>query len=214
MVQIPPAAEADAYLRATGAIVAQHGGSVLASVRADDVECLEAGTPPAAFLLARFDSEAALDNCWSDEAHRAALAPLEGVAGLLIIVTPGLPAEGLPEMLEIPTTASVTPPAGRGPPAYMVIQGSSTDQDRMDQYRDIILPMLKEQGAYYIAFEIEGGARVLHGDWPYDIFAISRWPDHAAGHTFWDSDRYQHTAIPLRTGAGEFWVHYFVGDQG
>jgi uncharacterized protein (DUF1330 family) len=74
--------------------------------------------------------------------------------------------------------------------------------------------MLKEQGAYYIAFEIEGGARVLHGEWPYDIFAISRWPDHAAGHAFWDSDRYQNTAIPTRTGAGEFWVHFMIGDQG
>jgi uncharacterized protein (DUF1330 family) len=214
MVQIPPVIEAGHYLQAAGPLVTRHGGSVLASVHADDVECLESGTPPAACLLARFDSAAALDSCWSDDAHRAALAPLEGVAGLLVIASPGLPAEGLPEMLEIPTTASVTPPAGRGPRAYMIIQGSSTDQERMDQYRDIILPMLKEQGAYYIAFEIEGGARVLHGEWLYDIFAISRWPDHAAGHEFWDSDRYQNTAIPTRTGAGEFWVHFMIGDQG
>lgn len=84
----------------------------------------------------------------------------------------------------------------------------------MDQYRDIILPMLKEQGAYYTAFEIEGNTEVLEGNWPYDIFAASRWPDYAAGHAFWDSDRYQNTAIPVRTGAGSFWVHFMVGETG
>lgn len=123
----------------------------------------------------------------------------------------GLPYEGLPDTLEVPTIASVTPPANRGPCAYMVVQGRSTDQARMDQYRDIILPMIKAQGAYYTAFEIEGHVNLLCGKWPHDIFAISRWPDHDAGHAFWDSDRYQSIAIPVRTGAGNFLVHYLPG---
>lgn len=71
--------------------------------------------------------------------------------------------------------------------------------------------MIKAQGAYYTAFEIEGHVNLLCGKWPHDIFAISRWPDHDAGHAFWDSDRYQNIAIPVRTGAGNFLVHYLPG---
>ena len=164
-------------------------------------------------MLAEFRGSERLRDFWSDQEHRGSYASIAR-ENPLVLAAPGLPPEGLPDMLEIPTTASVTPPANRGPRAYMVIQGSGTDEARMDQYRDIILPMLKEQGAYYIAFEIEGNTEVLAGSWPYDIFAVSRWPDYAAGHAFWDSDRYQNTAIPIRTGAGSFWVHFAVGKTG
>ena len=96
----------------------------------------------------------------------------------------------------------------------MVIQGTGTDQARMDRYRDIILPMIAGLGAYYIAFDINGGATALSGTWPWEIFAVSRWPDHRAGDAFWDSDRYQNVAMPARAGAGAFHVHFFEGQAG
>ena len=41
----------------------------------------------------------------------------------------------------------------------MTIQGSVTDPVRIAGYRDVILPMLKQLGAYYIVFVIaEGGS--------------------------------------------------------
>jgi len=55
------------------------------------------------------------------------------------------------------------------------------------------------------------GVKAQRGGWR---IAISRWPDYAAGHAFWDSDRYQNTAIPVRTGAGDFLVHYLPGIGG
>ncbi len=213
-VQIPAAADAAAYLAAAAEAAGAAGGKLLGAVNAADVECLEAGTPEASILLVEFPDQASASACWQADAHQAAWAPLTDTPGLVALTVNGLPYVGLPDMLEIPSTASVKPPAGRGPRAFMIIQGVGTDQARMDQYRDIILPMIAEQGAYYSCFEIEGKVEVLHGDWPHEIFAISRWPDHAAGHAFWDSDRYQNVAIPTRTGAGHFLVHFFTGAAG
>lgn len=214
VVQIPAETDAGGYLTKASRLVPGHGGEVLAAAPSADVECLEPGTPAASILLARFDDEKALDAFWDDTAHTGALADVEDAPGLLALAAPGLPYAGLPEAPDVPTVASVTAPAGRGPVAYMIVQGSSKDQARMDEYRDIILPMIAALGAFYAAFDIEGNVRTIRGEWPWDIFAISRWPDHAAGHEFWDSERYQKVAVPQRTGAGEFWVHFFTGRAG
>lgn len=85
---------------------------------------------------------------------------------------------------------------------------------RMDAYRDIILPMLRERGAHYPLFELGGAVGVLHGHWQEGILAISRWPDLARAHDFWFSDRYQKVAIPTRTGAGTFDVQLAAGIAG
>ncbi len=213
LVQIPADVDPLPYFEVVASLVAGPTARILALQTAENVETLEVGSPAASVLLLEFLGRAALDDFWQQPAQRAAF---EGIPGQmpLVLAAPGLPAEGLPEMLEIPSRASVTPPQGRGPRAYMVIQGSSSDETRMDQYRDIILPMVKEQGAYYIAFEIDGKTEVLAGQWPYDLYVVSRWPDHAAGYAFWYSDRYQNTAIPVRTGAGSFWVHFMRGEAG
>lgn len=213
LAQIQNTADARNYLNDAATMAKLHGARILAKQASENVECLEAGTPSASILLAEFTGRAALNEFWQDDDQQSIFRQIVN-ADPLILAAPGLPAAGLPDMLEIPTTASVKPPADRGPRAYMIIQGTGTDEARMDQYRDIILPMLKEQGAYYTAFEIEGNTKVLAGNWPYEIFAVSRWPDHAAGHAFWDSDRYQNAAIPVRTGAGSFWVHFMVGETG
>lgn len=211
MLQLPTALDSTEYCKAAAQLAAEYGGKVLANASAAEVECLEAGTPSAAMLLAEFEQQQSIDAFWSDDRHQAIFEPLSTTPEVVALGVGGLPYEGLPDALEIPTIASVTPPENQVPCAYMIVQGSSTDQARMDQYRDIILPMIKEQSAYYTAFEIEGNVIRLCGEWPHEIFAISRWPDHQSGHNFWDSDRYQNTAIPVRTGVGHFLVHYFPG---
>lgn len=178
------------------------------------VECLEPGTPPAEIALFQFDDAGQARELWNSDANQR-LLDANGLAddpGTLVLLAPGLPYSGLPEAPEIPTIASVEAPPGKGPRHYMIIQGTGTDQARMDRYRDIILPMMAALGSYYVAFNIGGGTEILAGSWPWEIFAVSRWPDHQAGHDFWDSDRYSNVAVPLRTGAGTFHVHFFKGD--
>ena len=213
-MQFPAAMEAATYLAQSAKLAGEFGGTVLASVSADAVECLESGTPESAVSLIEFQHAKQVKAFWASERHQNLLAPMCSQPGLLALSVPGLPYAGLPEAMEIPTTASVQPPEGRGPRAYMVIQGSVTDEQRIEQYRDILLPLIAAQGAYYTAFEISGGLEVLAGKWPWDIYAISRWPDHAAGHAVWDSERYQTEAIPTRTGAGKFHVHFLTGIAG
>ncbi len=203
-----------AYLDALQELLATESCRLLGTGDRATVECLEAGTPPAELALFRFEDAQLARELWNSDANQRLLAA-NGLAddpGTLALLAPGLPHIGLPETPEIPTIASVEPPAGRGPRCYMVIQGTGTDQARMDRYRDIILPMMAELGSFYIAFNIGGGTEVLAGTWPWEIFAVSRWPDYRAGHDFWDSDRYRNVAIPLRTGAGTFHVHFFKGE--
>jgi uncharacterized protein (DUF1330 family) len=211
MVQLPAEVDSAAYLQGAAQLAAEYGGKVLSNAPAAEAECLEAGTPEAAMLLAEFEQQQSIDAFWSNDRHQAIFEPVSVAPDVVALSVAGLPYEGLPDALEIPTVASVTPPESRLPCAYMIVQGSGTDQARMDQYRDIILPMIKEQGAYYTAFEIEGNVNLLCGEWSHEIFAISRWPDYESGHAFWDSDRYQNTAIPVRTGVGHFLVHYLPG---
>ena len=202
------------YLEELTGLLPEHTGRLLGKGDRSTIECLETGTPPAEIALFQFDAMQQARDLWGSDANRRLLAAngLSGDSGILVLLAPGLPHIGLPEAPEIPSIASVRPPPGRGPRHYMIIQGTGTDQARMDRYRDIILPLMAQLGSYYIAFDIGGGVEILAGAWPWEIFAISRWPDHRAGHDFWDSDRYQNVAVPLRTGAGTFHVHFFKGD--
>jgi uncharacterized protein (DUF1330 family) len=88
----------------------------------------------------------------------------------------------------------------------MLIEGTGRDQDRMDQYRDILMPMMFEEGAFYAVFDLGGSVEVLSGAWDEAIFAISRWPSRGAAERFWMSERYQRDAIPLRIDIGRFEV--------
>ena len=131
LVQVPAVSDVSGYFRDAAALASQHGGRVLVNVPADQVECLEAGSPPSSMLLTEFRSGDALINFWTDREHQAKFAQIADTESLVLGAL-GLPSEGLPDMLEIPTTASVTPPAGRGPRAYMIIQGTGTNETRMD----------------------------------------------------------------------------------
>jgi uncharacterized protein (DUF1330 family) len=208
LVLKPAAADAAMLSRWIGAIDAARG-TVLAATVPAHVETLETGTVHTGILIARFAWAPDLDNFWATATALAAALP----PGSQALGAPGLPFEGWPGH-PVPTIATVSIPASDSPRAYMLIEGTGTDETRMDAYRDIILPMLRERGAYYPLFELGGSVKVLHGEWSYGILAVSRWPDIARAHDFWFSDRYQKIAIPTRTGAGVFEVQLAAGIAG
>jgi uncharacterized protein (DUF1330 family) len=111
-------------------------------------------------------------------------------------------------MMDIPSAASVPRPDATQRHFFLLVRGSAWDQERLNAYRDVILPMHFERGGYYESFAIAPGqVEALSGAWTEGIFAISRWPTRAQAEDFWFSDRYQAQAIPLRLGAGRFTVH-------
>jgi uncharacterized protein (DUF1330 family) len=200
IVKVPAGAAPDA-----AACVANRG-EVVVRAAAAAVATLEPGTVQTSLLIARFAFAADLDAAWS------AVAPtLPATAQAL--AAPGLPYEGWPGHA-VPTIATVDVPTGSTPRAFMLIEGTGTDDTRMDAYRDIILPMIRARGGYYPLFELGGGVRVLAGSWSEAVLAISRWPTIAAARDFWFSERYQTVAIPIRTGVGRFEVQLVEGCAG
>lgn len=184
------------------------GGTVYAHAPPGRVACLEPGTIASGLLVAH----------WADRerARRAAherllpmlQAALPAACRPLVLLVESLPAEGLPSMPAIPTAASVPRPPASPRNMFLVVRGSAWDQQRLDAYRDVILPMHFERGGYYEAFAIAPGqVEALAGEWREGIFAISRWPERRNAEDFWYSERYQTQAIPLRLGAGRFTVH-------
>ncbi|MGL5838023.1 MAG: DUF1330 domain-containing protein [Sphingorhabdus sp.] len=185
-------------------------GIVLAAEAAQAVKVLEDGTMHTGLVIVRFAFADDLDIFWaSHEAKALAAADPQLVA----LACAGLPYEGWPGNF-VPTIATVDVPESDRPRTFMVIEGTGTDQDRMDAYRDQILPMMRERGAYYIAFELGGNVRVLAGEWNEGIFAISRWPSKVLAEDFWYSDKYQNECIPIRTGVGRFDVQIVEGIAG
>jgi uncharacterized protein (DUF1330 family) len=205
IVKWPGGAQAD--LAPFAAACAAAGGVVLAQAGADAVEALEKPTTRhGALLIARFAHGAELDAAWAARPH-------DPPAGAQALAAPGLPWEGWPGEF-VPTIATVDVPSGDGPRAFMLIEGTGTDEAAMDAYRAIIMPMLRERGAWYPAFEFGGGVRALHGSFEWAFLAISRWPDIGRARDFWYCDRYQQVAIPARTGAGSFEVQLCEGQAG
>jgi uncharacterized protein (DUF1330 family) len=185
-------------------------GTVLAAGDVQSVKPLEPGTAHSGLVIVRFAFPADLDAFWtSAEARSLAAAD----PGLVSLACAGLPYEGWPGSF-VPTIATVDVPACDASRTFMVIEGTGTDQDRMDRYRDLILPMMRQRGAYYVAFELGGNVRVLAGQWGEGIFAISRWPSKAHAEDFWFSDAYQGQAVPIRTGVGRFDVQIIEGIAG
>ena len=185
-------------------------GTPLGYGNIDNVKPLEDGTTHTGLCILRFAFADDLDAFWSGAAARALG---DNDPGLVALACAGLPWEGWPGNF-VPTIATVDVPASENPRTFMVIEGTGTDQERMDKYRDNILPMMRERGAYYVAFELGGNVRVLKGAWSEGIFAISRWPSRALAEDFWYSDRYQNECIPIRTGVGRFDVQIIEGVAG
>jgi uncharacterized protein (DUF1330 family) len=185
-------------------------GAVLAAAIADQVRPLEIGTHHTGLVILRFAFPDDLEAFWASVDVRELVAADTGIVAL---ASAGIPYEGWPGNF-VPTIATVDVPDAKASRTYMIIEGTGTDQARMDRYRDIILPMMRERGAYYIAFELGGNIRVLAGEWSEGIFAISRWPSKAHAEDFWFSDQYQKGAIPIRTGVGRFDVQIVEGLAG
>ncbi len=185
-------------------------GSVLAAHSSASVKTLEPGTLHTGILIIRFAFFSDLDSFWHSDTARTLAAD---DPDLVALACSGLPYEGWPGNF-VPTIATVDVPESALPRTFMLIEGTGTDQDRMDKYRDMILPMMRERGAYYIAFELGGNVRVLAGSWNEGIFAISRWPSKDHAEDFWFSERYQNEAIPIRTGVGKFDVQIIEGIAG
>ncbi len=204
-VKLPGASSAS--IAAWSAALTADGAVVMAAAAPGAVEPLEAGTSHTGLVIARFCREADLRAFW--------LAPARPQPSpeVTVLACPGLPWEGWPGHV-VPTIATVMVPSSTRPRALMLIEGTGTDEGRMDQYRDVILPMIRDRGGYYIAFELGGKVEVLAGRWSEGVFAISRWPDVDAAHSFWFSERYQQVAIPLRTGVGRFDVQLTEGLAG
>lgn len=177
-------------------------GTPLLIVPIHAVSALEPGSVPAHLAVLEYADADARDAGWQ------AILPLARAAGLfegrapIVLAMEGIPPEGLGDL--IPTAANVPVSPVFQPPAYLLIEGSATDQQRMDQYRDIILPMMRERSAYYVAFELGGSVKVLSGEWSEAIFAISWWPSMGHALDFWLARRYQQDAIPLRLDIGHF----------
>ena len=183
-------------------------GNVLAAAPQGSVTVLEPGSAHSGLVIARFAFAADRDAFWS-----SATSLIDADPGLVALACAGIAWEGWPGHF-VPTIATVDVPAADSPRTYMIIEGTGTDQTRMDDYRDIILPMMRTRGAFYIAFELGGNVSVLKGEWNEGIFAISRWPSRAHAEDFWFSDRYQKTAVPIRTGVGRFDVQIVEGIAG
>lgn len=211
VIMIPDAAAANAACGPLADVARRHGGTVLACAMPERVEPLETGTAREAVFIARWPEREAFDRYWADVAQ--ARAAIERVTGSRAFLIRGFPAEGLPGAA-LPTVATVQPPDTHAPPAYMLIQGTVTDREAMQAYSGIIVPMLRERGAYYLAQARTPDVTVLFGEWREQAFLISRWPTAAAARDFWYSERYQKTAIPTRAHAGHFRVVLVPGPDG
>ena len=173
---------------------------VVGSARLHEVEALEPGTSPAHTLILSFSDRQAARDAFA----AMPMQPLGQPTAPLALLTSRVPEGGFDDP-SIPTKANVDAVADDAP-VLMLIEGSAADQGRMDRYRNIILPMMFERGAYYTAFELGGDVEVLSGNWDEAIFAISRWPSRQAARDFWLCERYQRDAIPLRLDIGHFAV--------
>ena len=187
------------------AAIAASRGTGLAAAVANAVKPLEDGSAHDGLIIARFPVAGDLDTFWSAAPDRPDT--------LVALAADGLPWEGWPGH-DVPTIATVDVPDDGAPRCYMLIEGTGHDTDRLDRYRDIILPMMRQRGAYYVLFSLGGTTRVLAGDWGEAILAISRWPSRARAEEFWYSERYQQDAVPLRTGVSRFDVQVVDGTVG
>ncbi len=176
------------------------GPHLVASQPVHKVSALEPGSVPMHTWIGLFESRAKAKEFWSE----LDTTPISLPEAPLAMIAGAVPEAGFDDDF-IPTKANVDAGTAQ-PPTLMIIEGSAEDQDAMDQYRDIILPMMKKLKAYYIVFELGGSIEVLSGDWDEAIFAISRWPTVDAATRFWLDETYQKTAIPLRLGHSAFQV--------
>lgn len=212
VIEVPDLVAARRTFPALQQSIASRGGTVLAAALPRAVEVLEAGSRLAAVFIARWPDAAALEAFWRGGGE-AVFAPAAAVAGSRAISVKGVPSAGLPGDF-LPTVATVEAPQVSTPPAYMLVQGSVSGLEAIQKYVEIIMPMLRERRGYYVVYAEAPDVTVLHGEWNEQAFIVSRWPTIEAARDFWWCERYQDTAIPIRTGHGAFTVLLMPGLAG
>jgi uncharacterized protein (DUF1330 family) len=213
VLQVPDTLAAGRAFPALGRLADAAGADVLASAPPREVEVLETGTALEAVMILRWRDRATLLRWWHGAQVREAAAPVTALEASRVSCVIGIPTAGLPGD-PLPTVATVDAPRLDTPPAYMLVQGSVTAVEPIQQYLAVIVPMLRERSGFYIVHAGSPDVDVLHGEWNEQVFIISRWPTLAAARDFWWCDRYQHTAIPLRSGHGAFTVLLLPGLAG
>ena len=115
------------------------------------------------------------------------------------------------DALGIPVTQAGD--AGELESQLMLIEGSVTDEAAIEQYRQIIMPLIGGLGGRYLAYAGVDQVLVRHGEWDELFLALSHWSGERSAKQFWQGTRYQGDAIPARTGAGRFGVALMPGPQ-
>lgn len=172
-----------------------------------NVAALESGTCPEHMLVVSCKSQEDAKQIWQD----FNIDLLTNYSPPLALLAPGIPPSGLPAEFDFLPTLKNVGSRGFERPALMLIDGSVTEEEPIDRYRDIIMPMLKERGAYYLVYTLSDDVTILSGEWREQFLALSRWPSRHLALGFWLSDQYQEKAIPCRKDAGHFGVHLFDG---
>ncbi len=186
-------------------------GVLVAARAVHEVTALEPGSVPAHTWITRFPDPMAARNAFENLALRDTLS--EAGDEPLVLLANAVPEAGYPEEMSFVPTHMNVDAGDEQPPHLLLIEGSASDQERMDQYRDVILPLMREERAYYLCFELGGDVEVLSGAWDEAILAISRWPGAHRALGFWLCDRYQSSAIPMRLGIGSFQVTLFEAER-
>jgi len=183
------------------------GRTLVARRTLNAITALEPGSVPLHTLILEFEDFHSAAAAW--EVADAASISVPRVPSVLVV--PVIPKEGLgPDFDFVPQPSNVTAGPGQ-PPTLMIIEGTPRSEPAMEAYRGIILPMIKERGAYYTAFELGDGIKVLSGDWNESVFAISRWSRRHLAEDFWLAQRYQDEAIPIRADNSAFEVVILEG---
>lgn len=179
------------------------GSTLVAACPIHEIEVLEPGTTPLHTWIGLYSTHNAAIAAWN-AMDKTMLQP--GTA--LVLAVPAFNASD--DRLPSRGNSAVNP---RQPPALMLIEGTVQDQEAITRYTDIIMPMLREREAYYLAYTPGHNVTVLSGAWADEFIAISRWPAPHAAYDFWLSNRYQRDAIPLRSGNSSFQVVTFRGER-
>jgi|GEM_PF-2274140 len=206
-----PHAAFDIFSDAASSVLAELQGRIVIHSPIQDVHVLEPGSVPCHLWVCWLPDGQAAEELWTKltalESYHAVTQPRVPV----VLAVNGIGPDGFGP--DIPTHANVPTNTDPDGPVYFLIEGTGQDQARMDQYRDILLPMMQERQAYYVAFELGGDVRVLSGEWQEAIFAISRWPGRSRAEECWTNKRYQLAAIPLRIDIGSFSVLVAKGNH-
>lgn len=93
--------------------------------------------------------------------------------------------------------------AGAAEPGYLVVQAQIDDPEGFAPYVAAVQPLIAAHGGEMVVRAADPD--VLEGEWPWQTFAVLRFPSADAVRRFWHSDEYA-SIIGLRAGVARFQV--------